>query len=117
MGEAFTHASREDRDYLQDWRGLCGTCRADWTALHVQDGASGQCVCICQPAAQGNSPDNSAAAQQSPPAQTTSSSRGGGLINPNVGGAGSSGFGTLGQSISHPTSLPPSILGAAVLSA
>ena len=71
-------------------------------APDVQDGASGQCVCICQPAAQGNSPDNSEAAQQSPPAQSTPSSRGGGLINPNVGGAGgSSGFGTLGQSTSH----------------
>ena len=105
MGEAFTHARLKDRGCLPDWQCTCGERRADQKALDAQNGASGQCVCICQPAAQDNSPDNSAAAQQSPPAQTVSSSRAGGLINPNVGGAGgSSGFGTLGQSISHPTS-------------
>ena len=83
----------------------CQSGSLTWACLHLQSGASGQCVCICQPTS--NSPnsnsgsqDSSSGLQQDNAPVQTSAPRGG-LINTNIGGStpgGSSGFGTLGKS-------------------
>ncbi|CAL5218779.1 g498 [Coccomyxa viridis] len=93
--------------------------------LAPQGGASGQCVCICQPTQSSPTYQNSPNLQNSPASQQGGSSgaqqdsstgvqqdstslqnspaRSGGLINTNVGGnggGGSSNFGTLGSGLS-----------------
>ena len=98
----------------------------------LQGGASGQCVCICQPTQSSPTYQNSPNLQTSPASQQSGNSgsqqdgssslqqdsaslqsspvRSGGLINANVGGSGGGGtsnFGTLGQSPSHIYFLEP----------
>lgn len=83
----------------------CQSGSLTWACLHLQSGASGQCVCICQPTS--NSPNSNSGSQDSSSglqqdnAPVQNSPPRGGLINTNIGGStpgGSSGFGTLGKS-------------------